>query len=219
MRVSEADSFIDEVTEEVRRDRLFAFFRRYGWIGALLVVGVVGGAAWNEWRKATERAEAEAFGDAVLAATEADDRAAALGGIAAEGDRAAIRDLLESAVSIEAGARDGALAALADVAADPGLPAVYRYLARLKWVIMSGDDLAPADRDAALESLAAPGAPYRALALEQQALVHVAAGRQQEAIEALARLREDASASAGLQRRAAQLMVALGGDPDAAADG
>ena len=64
--MSNPDSFIDEVTEEVRRDRLFAMFRKYGWIGILAVVVVVGGAAWNEWQKARAEARAEAFGDALL---------------------------------------------------------------------------------------------------------------------------------------------------------
>ena len=210
--MSETDSFIDEVTEEVRRDRLFALFRRYGWIAGLVVVAIVGGAAWNEWRKASERAAAEAFGDAVLAAIAAPDRAGALAGIATEGDRAAIRDLLLASVASEADDRAAALAALEAVAADPDLPAVYRDLARLKWVILSGPDLPAADRDAALDSLAAPGAPYRALALEQQALAQVSAGRTERAIEILQALRQDAAASAGLQRRAAQLIVALGGD-------
>ena len=41
--MSNPDSFIDEVTEEVRRDRLFAIFRKYGWIGAVLVALIVGG--------------------------------------------------------------------------------------------------------------------------------------------------------------------------------
>ena len=50
--MSNPDSFIDEVTEAVRRDRLFAMFRKYGWIGAVLVLGVVGGSAWIEWSKA-----------------------------------------------------------------------------------------------------------------------------------------------------------------------
>ena len=56
--MSETDSFIEEVTEEVRRDRLFALFRRYGWIVLVLIVLVVGGAAWNEYRKAQDRAAA-----------------------------------------------------------------------------------------------------------------------------------------------------------------
>ena len=45
--MSNPDSFIREVTEEVRRDRLYGYVRRYGWIAALLVLLVVGGAAWN----------------------------------------------------------------------------------------------------------------------------------------------------------------------------
>jgi fermentation-respiration switch protein FrsA (DUF1100 family) len=42
--VSDTDSFIDEVTEEVRRDRLFGLMKRYGWIAALAVLLIVGGA-------------------------------------------------------------------------------------------------------------------------------------------------------------------------------
>lgn len=216
--MSETDSFIDEVTEEVRRDRLFRLFRRYGWVGVVLVIAIVGGAAVNEWRKAEARAEAEAFGDAVLAAIQAPDRAAAVSSIAATGDRAAIRDLLLSAVSEDAGDRAAAISALATVAGDAALPALYRDLARLKWVILSGPDLPAPDRDAALDALAVPGAPYRVLALEQQAMVDIAEGRTEEAIATLRGLMQDAAASPGLQRRAAQLIVALGGDP-APADG
>ena len=51
--MSETDSFIEEVAEEVRRDRLFKMFRRYGWIAALVVIVIVGAASWNEYRKAT----------------------------------------------------------------------------------------------------------------------------------------------------------------------
>jgi hypothetical protein len=79
--VSNPDSFINEVTEEVRRDRLFAMFRKYGWIGGLLVVAIVGGAAYSEWTKAQALARAEGFGDAMLDALDiggADDRRAAM---------------------------------------------------------------------------------------------------------------------------------------------
>ena len=80
--MSDADSFIEEVTEEVRRDKLFAIFRKYGWLAGLLIVLIVGGAAYNEWRKASERAASEALGDSVmsaLAGQTASERAEALG--------------------------------------------------------------------------------------------------------------------------------------------
>ena len=35
--MSNPDSFIEEVTEEVRRDKLFALFRKYGWIAGCLL--------------------------------------------------------------------------------------------------------------------------------------------------------------------------------------
>ena len=45
----ETDSFIDEVTEEVRRDRLFALFRRFGWIALAIILIIVAGTAWREY--------------------------------------------------------------------------------------------------------------------------------------------------------------------------
>jgi hypothetical protein len=47
--VHNSDSFIEEVSEAVRRDRLTGFLRRYGWaIGALIVLLVDGAAALLE---------------------------------------------------------------------------------------------------------------------------------------------------------------------------
>ena len=36
--VSDTDSFIEEVSEEVRRDRLYKVLRKYAWVGILAVV-------------------------------------------------------------------------------------------------------------------------------------------------------------------------------------
>ena len=70
--MSNNDSFIDEVTEEVRRDKLYAGLRKYGWIGIAAVLLLVGGASVNEILKARERAQAEATGDAILSAVTRD---------------------------------------------------------------------------------------------------------------------------------------------------
>ena len=85
--MSNSESFIDEVTEEVRRDKLFAVMRKYGWIGILLVAVIVGGTAWTEWQKSERTTRARAFGDAILAATQAatpEARRTALAAIPAE---------------------------------------------------------------------------------------------------------------------------------------
>ncbi len=212
------DSFINEVTEEVRRDRLFAMFRRYGWIAVLLILLLVAGAAWNEWRKAQARAEAEARGDALLAALEADDPAAqgaALDALRTGGPAEPVIALLSAA---QAASTDGPAAGvekLTALAADPAVPQLYRDLATLK-AAMIGAGLTPPDaRIAALEPLSAPGGAFRALALEQIALAHVEAGRTDEAIAVLTDLVGGADAGAALQQRAAQLLLALGGPLDA----
>lgn len=212
--MSETDSFIDEVTEEVRRDRLYAAFRKYGWIGALAILGIVGGAAWSEWTKAQARAEAQAFGDAVLAAAQAEDPEAALAALPAKGGaQAALAALMAGAQAAQAGDTDAALVHYRRAGASADLPASLRDLARLKAVIIAGDKMPAAERDAELAALAQPGAPYRLMAVEQQALAQLAAGERDAAIATARAILADAEVTPGLQQRASELIVALGGDP------
>ena len=213
--MSETDSFIEEVTEEVRRDRLFKLMRRYGWVGILAMLGIVGGAAYNEWQKARATASAQAFGDAVMAAMEAEDRRAALAAVAGTAPQNALRQFLLAAEAAEAGDAVGARDMLEALAADPALPESLRALARIKAAILAGPDMAPAERDATLAALAAPGAPFRLLALEQQALALLDAGRRDEAIVLSRQILNEAELTPGLRRRATELIVTLGGDPAA----
>ena len=64
--VSDTDSFIEEVSEEVRRDRLYKVLRKYAWVGILAGVTIVGGTAFLEFQKAQARTEAEAVGTAII---------------------------------------------------------------------------------------------------------------------------------------------------------
>lgn len=214
--MSETDSFIEEVTEEVRRDRLFALMRRYGWIGVVAILGIVGGAAWTEWTKAQERAKAEGFGDAMLASMGAEDPLAAVGTVAAEpGAQEAVRAMMEAGRMQMAGDAAGAVAALAPVANDPSLPKSLSDLAKLKSVLIGAETMDAGARNALLEELAVPGAPYRPLALEQQALAELSAGNTDAALALLKQILAEAGTTPGLQQRASELMVALGADPSA----
>ena len=102
----ETDSFIDEVTEEVRRDRLFALFRRFGWIALAIILIIVAGTAWREYSQAQSRAAAQAWGDAVLAAQRSENPAAALMDLDPAGstDRAALGALLAAGAQDDKGA-------------------------------------------------------------------------------------------------------------------
>ena len=213
------DSFINEVSEEVRRDKLYGLMRRYGWIAIAAVVIVVGGAAFFEWQKAKARTAAEAKGDALIAALSEEtpeDRAAALRDVPVNdtpGGRAVLA-LLQAAGAVDAEDTESALAALDGLATDAEAPALYRDLAILKSVII-GAGVTPADeRISKLTPLFQPGNPYRLLALEQRALAEVEQGETDAALETLTGVLGDAEVTEDLRRRASQLIVALGGALD-----
>lgn len=213
--MSNPDHFIDEVTEAVRHDKLFRLMRKYGWIGIAVVLLIVGGAAFNEWSKASARNQAQARGDAILAALNSEDPEAgraALAAVEAEGDTQALVALLMAAADLEHD-RAKARAGLEALAGDAAAPQLYRDLATLKLVAMSGTEMSAAAKIAALEPLAAPGAPFRVLAEEQIALAEIEAGERDAAVSRLQALLIDDQASQALRRRAAQLIVALGAEP------
>lgn len=219
--MSDSDSFIREVSEEVRRDKLFALLRRYGGFAVALVVLIVGGAAYNEWRKAQETARARAFGDSVLTVLENNDpteRAEAFVGIApaAAADADILLTLLEAAERIDADDRDGAAEAYGRVADGADAPRLYRDIAELKRIVLLGSELPADERRRILNGLAAPGAPFRLLAEEQLALIEVESGENSAAITRLKAIVADAEVTPGLRDRASSLILALGGRPEAA---
>lgn len=216
--MSDTDSFINEVSEEVRKDVLYGYIRKYGWIAVLVVLGIVGGTAWNEYRKAQDTAAAEAAGDALIAALGADDaaeRANALSGIETAGPSSVVTAFLTAAALQENGNLDGAAANLTSLAVDPDTPQLYRDLAAFKVAMMDVGDVAM--RRTSLEALAQPGATFALLAQEQLALMDVASGDTDAAIARLQAIAEDAGVTRTLLERTQTLLVALGAPLDVAA--
>ena len=211
--MSETDSFIEEVTEAVRRDQLFRFARKWGWIPILLILLVVGGTAWHEWQQSREVARAEDLGDRVLAALKIEQpeaRATALADIQADGTAGALVQMI-SAGEIATTDPKAAGALLEAVAANAALPALYRDTAVLKLTMIRDFPMMSDERIKRLEALTAPGAPLRLLALEQIALLQAERGEKDAAIATARSIAEDAEASASLRQRAEQLVIVLGG--------
>ncbi|SEM79434.1 hypothetical protein [Palleronia pelagia] len=217
--MSNNDSFIDEVSDELRRDRLFGMLRRYGWIAIALVLLLVGGAAVYEYQRAQDRAEAQAFGDALLAALGEDSpeaRREALMQIEAEGTRRALIAMLAADRLEGDEARAATRTELDAVAADDSLPALYRELAVLKWAMIAQDTVDAQEVIDRLSPLTIPGAPYRLLALEQQAVARLRAGEADAALSDLQTIIADEAVTRDLRQRARRLIVALGGSLEAA---
>lgn len=209
------DSFIDEVTEDLRRDRLFNLFRRYGWIAITLVLALVGGTVWSEYSKSRNEQQARVWGDAVLAAQQQDEGvAAALASVDPMGSagRRALTEMLAAGAEVDAGqdrqAAERLKAAAQGVAKDP----VLHDLAMLKAVMVAGPAMDAAERDQILAGLSKPGAPYELLALEQKAVALIGAGRNEDAITLIGQIQQKDGLSEPLRRRLSEMMITLGAE-------
>ena len=216
--MSDTDSFIDEVSEEIRREKLFKTFRKYGWIGVALVVIVVGGTGYREYARAVEKTASETFGSSVLEALQENDpsaRVAQLDTITAPNASAgAMIAMLQAAEMASDNDGAGAAAKLESAAVNGDLDQVYRDILIFKRLTVAESGIETNDRRMGFEQLATPGNPLRLLAEEQLALIDLAAGDSDAAVNRLSMILEDAELTQGLRQRAGQLMIALGQDPN-----
>lgn len=209
--MSQSDSFIDEVTEELRRDQLFRALKKWGWIGVLAVVILVGAAAYREISLNRATQSAQSFGDAVIAALDLpdpEDRAAALSQIVPQADNQDVILTFIRASDLSAEDAPAAAAALRAIADRPDILPRYRDLALLR-----AHMLAPlADeglRAATLARLAEDGAPFAGLAREMQALEMLNAGDRAGAVAALRALSEQSVVTFSQRDRITALILAL----------
>lgn len=213
----QSESFIDEVTEELRRDRLFRAFRRYGWLALAVVLVLVAGTAWYEYSRHRATIAAQEFGDAVLAARGAADPAAALAEIDATGTpgQAMVQAMLAAGLVNDSGKPAESAALLREAAAragDTGGPGGAELLAELALLkaVMEDPAMDLAARDAVLSRLSEPGAPFRLLALEQKAVALIGAGRDGDAAMLIRRIQEEDGLSEAMRRRLAATLIAIG---------
>lgn len=209
------DSFIDEVFDDLRRERLFRLYRRWGWLALLIILLIVVGVIWREYSQARDAANAREWGDAVLAAEDAGDPAAIMQ-VDPDGQegRRVVAALLAAGDWAESGGKDAAIEALRAVAGDPKTDTVLHDLAELKLVMLQGSGMEPAERDEILSRLSRAGAPFELLALEQKAVALIDAGRKDDAISLIRQIQQKDGLSEGLRRRLSEMMIALGEEPE-----
>ena len=190
--MSDTDSFIDEVTEEVRRDRLFGYFRRYGWIAAVVILGLVGGTAYNEWSKSAAAQVAQARGDALLDALDMEDDAASIAVLSAiatqEGGDVVASFLVAGSDQNQSANLLGAIAENTDQ------PEYIRDLARLK-LVTTPDSVSQEEAVLILTDLSAAGGLYRNAATEMLVAIELERGNVDAAVSLLQAHIQDAQAT------------------------
>ncbi len=216
--MSDTDSFLQEVSEELRRDRLYRNIRKYGWIAILLVVVIVGAATYREYQKSQAEMEAELFGTSIIdALTEknAADRILKLQKINAPEENA--RAILAMLLSAEASANESAtleMSSLSEITQSLSIDAHYRDLLNFKILLGSAEIMDLDKRIIAFEALSKPGNPFRLLAEEQIALIELELGNTDDAVEKISQILLDSELTTGLRNRVTQMMIALGKDPE-----
>ena len=149
---------------------------------------------------------------AALIEQDAATRAGELGALAeAEPSTATLARLAEAGALLESGDRQTAAAVLAGIGESGEVAPIYRDLAALQRVMILGPDMDLTERQATIQTLAADGAPFRLMALEQRALVSLEADDAAAAIVDLETILADPAAPEQLMARARQLVIAAGG--------
>ena len=215
--MSDTDSFLQEVSEELRRDKLYRNIRKYGWIAILLVVVIVGGATYREYLKSKDTKAAQLFGTSIIDALNeknTDDRIAKLQTINSPGENAKV--VIAMLLSAELGVSEKptmAKSSLSSLTEGSSIDAHYRELLNFKILLGSAEAMSLEERVTAFEALSKPGNPFRLLAEEQIALIDLEQGKTDNAIEKISQILLDSELTAGLRNRATQMMIALGRDP------
>ncbi len=209
-----------EVDEEVRRDQLTAFLRRYGaafMALAVLIIAGVGGWVW--WRKHQAEVRSQhgvELSRALTLAQAGDTKASAaaaaeLAAKATDDGYGLLARFVEAAALADAGDRDAALKRLDAISGDRSVDPLFRDLAALRGAYLRVDDEAAPAFAQRIAPLLVDGGAWRFSALELSALSSLRAGDKDAARAALKKITDDAAAPSGLRGRAAELLSSLGG--------
>lgn len=206
-----------EIDEDLRRERLLGFWRRYGTAVVALslgvLVGIGGYIGWRDYTSSRLDANAEALAAAAQLVTENKqaEAAKAFADLADQtgGSYGDLARMNAAAATLAGGDVAGAVAAYDKVAAsssDVSIAALARVLA-----VQALMDSAPAaDLDARLDAVG-NAAGFAPAVKELRAYVRLKTGATDEARRLLAEVVDDNAAPARLKGRAQEVLDALGG--------
>ena len=218
LKPDDGETFFREVDDELRREQMGHFMKRYGWALVAAVLLVLAGIGGWIWWKARAAAAAEAQGESLVAALdslEAGNRGAAtpkldaLAGSDLPGYRAAA--LFARANSqTAAGNAPAAIATLRAIAANQELDEAYRQAALIRQTQLEFDSLPPQQVVQRLRPLARPGSAWLGSAGEMLGIAYLKMHRPDLAGPVFASVGRDESVPPSIRTRAVQMAGSLG---------
>jgi hypothetical protein len=216
--------FLREVDENLRRDQMEQFAKRYGkWLVAAVVLFLVAFGAYLFWqKKQQEKATAQSeelmtiYNDIGTGKTEAAKKKLQPLETADSGVVRSLALLTEAAIALDANDRDTAMSKYRALSADKGIPDPYRNLALLRATALEFDKLKPEEVISRMEPLAKPGKPWFGSAGELTAMAYIKQGKTQEAGRLFAAISADKQVPDTIRSRAVQIAGTLGVEASAA---
>lgn len=217
------DTFFREVDENLRRDQMADFGKKYGLLlagGVILFLAAIGG--WIYWQN-QQRVQAGTQSEELMKVY-ADIGAGKLENVPqqlaplAEADNelvSASAAFASAAVSLERGNRAEALKAYQELQADESLPEPHRNIALVRATALDFDRLKPEDVVARMQPLAQAGNPWFGSAGELMAMAYLKQNKRLEAARLFAAIAADAQVPETIRARAVQFAGSLGVDASA----
>ena len=214
------NTFMREVDDAVRADRMESFVRDYGkWVVALVAAGLIGFAGWLYWQNsqvAASGGSGRTFGAAIEAMGAGRPKAASdqVVGLARGEDPTyrALALMVQGNSALAQGQVNVAAARFGAVANDAAVPQAMRNAALLRQTLAEFDSLPPETIVARLRALVATPGPAFASAAELTALAELRRGNDRAAGLLFKRIAETAGVADGLKSRALQMASTLGAD-------
>lgn len=218
------EAFLREVDENLRRDRMQDFGKKYGLLliaAVVLLLAAIGG--WLYWQnRQQEQAAAQSeelmsiYNDIGAGNTEqARKRLEPL----ESSDNDVVRALAlltDAAIALDGNERTAALAKYRVIAGDGGLPEAYRNLGLIRATALEFDTIKPEEVVARLEPLTKPGNPWFGTAGEMTAMAYIKQGQNDRAGRLFAAIAADGQVPETIRNRAVQIAGTLGVDASAA---
>ncbi|HEV2865837.1 MAG TPA: tetratricopeptide repeat protein [Allosphingosinicella sp.] len=215
---NDGETFVREVDEELRRERVNTIIARYGWAilaAILLILAAIGGFIW--WKNHKQEQAAQQ-GEALLEAIdsmESGNRNAAnakidrLASSEVEGYRAAALFARATAQS-EANNNAAAIATLRSIASNGDFAEPYRQAALIRQTELEFDRLQPQQVIRRLSPLTRPGSAWLGTAGEMVGIAHLRMRRPDLAGPLFARIGRDETVPPSIRTRAIQMAGSLG---------
>jgi hypothetical protein len=218
------ESFLREVDENLRRDQIADFGKKYGgWIAAALVLflAVSGGVIyWQQYSVQRSQHEVEQLAKVYkdIGAGDTSSTPAKLDDLSKSGSKGvrATAVFARAAVAIQANDTKTAIAKYSEIANDSGLPKPYRDIALIRQTALEFDSLKPDQVIARLQPLTKPGNPWFGTAGEMTAMALIKQGKNSEAAQLFAAIAKDKTVPDTIRERSVQIAGTLGVDASSA---